>query len=84
MSIASTRSRSTSYIVIMLQASGDGLTRFFVEGGFANPDLSHRPELAESMASFYRRQTLSVMYERTLMTIAVLAQGNLVKTRGQV
>jgi len=37
---------------------GDGLTRFFVEGGFANPDLSHRPELAESMGQFLQKTNI--------------------------
>jgi farnesyl-diphosphate farnesyltransferase len=34
---------------------GDGLTRFFVDGGFANPTLSNFPELTESMGQFLQK-----------------------------
>ncbi|KAF4626599.1 hypothetical protein G7Y89_g11559 [Cudoniella acicularis] len=37
---------------------GDGLTRFFVEGGFVNPALSNRPELAESMGQFLQKTNI--------------------------
>jgi farnesyl-diphosphate farnesyltransferase len=37
---------------------GDGLTRFFVEGGFANPALSNRPELTESMGQFLQKTNI--------------------------
>jgi len=37
---------------------GDGLTRFFVEDGFANPALSNRPELTESMGQFLQKTNI--------------------------
>jgi farnesyl-diphosphate farnesyltransferase len=37
---------------------GDGLTKFFMEGGFANPALSNRPELAESMGQFLQKTNI--------------------------
>lgn len=37
---------------------GDGLTRLFVESGFANPALLDRPELAESMGQFLQKTNI--------------------------
>ncbi|KAG9229324.1 isoprenoid synthase domain-containing protein [Amylocarpus encephaloides] len=37
---------------------GDGLTTFFVEGGFANPTLSNRPDLTESMGQFLQKANI--------------------------
>lgn len=37
---------------------GDGLTRFFVDDGFANPALSKQPELAESMGQFLQKTNI--------------------------
>lgn len=37
---------------------GDGLTRFFVEGSFANPALINRPELTESMGQFLQKTNI--------------------------
>jgi farnesyl-diphosphate farnesyltransferase len=37
---------------------GDGLTRFFVADGFANPALSTQPELAESMGQFLQKTNI--------------------------
>ncbi|KAI1114531.1 isoprenoid synthase domain-containing protein [Nemania sp. NC0429] len=34
---------------------GEGLTRLFVEGGYANPALLERPELTESMGQFLQK-----------------------------
>ncbi|OBT63747.1 farnesyl-diphosphate farnesyltransferase [Pseudogymnoascus sp. 23342-1-I1] len=34
---------------------GDGLTRFFVQDGFANPSLKNQPELSEAMGQFLQK-----------------------------
>lgn len=34
---------------------GEGLTRLFIEGGYANPALLERPELTESMGQFLQK-----------------------------
>lgn len=34
---------------------GDGLTRFFVQDGFANPSLKAQPELSEAMGQFLQK-----------------------------
>lgn len=37
---------------------GEGLTRLFVEGGFANPNLLERPHLQESMGQFLQKTNI--------------------------
>jgi farnesyl-diphosphate farnesyltransferase len=37
---------------------GDGLTRFFVQAGFASPTLSNQPELSESMGQFLQKTNI--------------------------
>jgi len=37
---------------------GDGLTQFFMERGFVDPALSHRPELSESMGQFLQKTNI--------------------------
>lgn len=37
---------------------GDGLTRFFVQDGFANPSLKSHPELSESMGQFLQKTNI--------------------------
>jgi farnesyl-diphosphate farnesyltransferase len=37
---------------------GDGLTRFFVQAGFANPTLRKQPELSESMGQFLQKTNI--------------------------
>lgn len=37
---------------------GDGLTRFFVQDGFANPTLKNQPDLSESMGQFLQKTNI--------------------------